>query len=261
MSCKTQKIQFLGIEIDNVTMGETVSRIEALIEKRKPSLVVTPNVQHMYILKYDDQFKEIYDNASLVIPDSTPILWATKLLGFPLKERVAGSDLLPALCAKAAEKGYKLFFLGSQPGVAKKAADILMQRNPGLIVSGVYSPPIGFEHDQKENEKIVHMIEKYIPDVLCVGLGSPKGEKWLWKIRDRIAVPVLISTGASFDFIAGKVKRAPLWMQKAGLEWLFRLIQEPRRLWKRYFFGNTVFIFYVFKEFIRLRILHSNKSR
>ena len=247
----TKRIKLFGIDIDNISNEETISEIELLIEKEKPSLVVTPNVHHINILQKDDEFKKIYRQASMVLPDSTPLIWASKLLGMPLKEKVTGSDLLPSFCKIAARKRYELFFLGSGPSIAKKAANILTNKNPGLKIVGTYSPSFGFENDEDENRKIVAMIKKCTPDVLFVGLGPPKQEKWIWKYKDEINVPVSIAVGASFDFISGNVKRAPKWMQKIGLEWLFRLCQEPRRLWKRYLIGNTIFIWLVLKEFIK----------
>ncbi len=247
----TKRVKLFGIDIDNISNEETISEIELLIEKKKPSLVVTPNVHHINILQKDDEFKKIYSQASMVLPDSTPLFWTSKILRRSLKEKVTGSDLLPSFCKIAAQKRYKLFFLGSGPNVAKKAANILTNKNPGLKIVGTYSPSFGFENDEDENRKIVAMIKKCTPDVLFVGLGPPKQEKWIWKYKDEINVPVSIAVGASFDFISGNIKRAPKWMQKIGLEWFFRLCQEPRRLWKRYLIGNTIFVWLVLKEFIK----------
>ncbi|HEB35561.1 MAG TPA: glycosyltransferase [Candidatus Aminicenantes bacterium] len=246
-----KRIELFEIGIDNISMEETFNVIEQLIKKKKPSLVVTPNVHHINILKNDDEFKKIYRQASMALPDSTPLIWASKLLGTPLKEKVAGSDLLPSFCKIAARKRYELFFLGSGPSIAKKAANILTKKYPGLKIVGTYSPPFGFENDEDENRKIVAMIKKCTPDVLFVGLGPPKQEKWIWRYKDEINVPVSIAVGASFDFVAGNVKRAPKWMQHIGFEWFFRLCQEPRRLWKRYLVGNIMFLWLVLKEFIK----------
>jgi len=250
---KRERIKLLGIDIDNINMKETINKIELLIEKKKPSLVITPNVHHINILQKDNEFRKIYKHASLVIPDSTPLLWSSKILGVPLKERVTGSDLLPLFSEVSAEKKYRLFFLGAKPGIAKKAAETLIQKNPRLEITGIYSPYFGFQNDGRENRKIVDMIKKCDPDVLFICLGPPKQEKWAWKHKDKIKVPVIICVGAAFDFIAGNLKRAPKWMQKIGLEWFFRLCQEPHRLWKRYLIGNIVFIWLVLKEFIKKR--------
>lgn len=249
------KITLFGIDIDNVDMQEAIQKIELLIKKKKASLVVTPNVHHINILKKDSEFRKVYKNASLVIPDSTPLTWFSKIVGMPLKERVAGSDLLPLLSSVAAENNFSFFFLGAGPGIARRAAEILIEKNPGLEIVGTYSPYFGFENNKEENGKIVEMIKKCKPDVLFVCLGPPKQEKWSWKHKDRINVPVIICAGAALDFVAGKVQRAPIWMQKMGLEWFHRYCQEPKRLWKRYFVGNAIFSWLAMKEFIKLRLI------
>lgn len=258
MKPRKEKVQFLNVQIDNLSMKGTIAEMEELIRQKKPSLVVTPNAHHIYLLKHDKVFREVYNDASLVIADSTAILWASKLFGRPLKERVPGSDLLPSFCKVAANKKIRIFFLGAGPGIAEKAAEILTGKHPGLKITGTYSPPFGFEKNEKENRKIIDIVKKCTPDVLFVGLGSPKSEKWGWKYKDEINVPVTISTGAGFDFIANKVKRAPVWIQKMGMEWFFRLVQEPTRLWKRYLVGNTIFAIQILIEFFKIRILRKN---
>ncbi|MBN2434898.1 MAG: WecB/TagA/CpsF family glycosyltransferase [Spirochaetes bacterium] len=245
---KPKRLKLFDIYIDNLTMQETLLRIEGMIKKKLPSLVITPNVQHINILKSDEEFRKLYSDAALILPDSTPLLWAAKILGRPLKEKVSGSDLFPEFCKFSAKKGYRIFLMGSKPGVAKKASIILSRKYPGLKIIGTYSPPFGFEHNEKENLKIVNAIKKQNPDVLFVGLGSPKGEIWGWKHLDEIKVPVVIGVGAAFDFIAGVVKRAPKWIQRSGLEWLYRFLQEPTRLWKRYLLGNAKFIWTFIQE-------------
>lgn len=254
------RVSFAGIEIDNLAMQEAIDKIEELIKNVKSSYVVTPNAAHIVLLQKDKEFKKIYQGARLVIPDGMPLLWGAKILGRPLKERVAGSDLLPVFCEIAAKKGYKLFFLGAGLGVAAKAALILSEKNTGLKIVGTYSPPLGFEDDEEENKTIVQVIKEAKPDILFVGLGAPKQEKWIWRHKDELQVPVSIGVGVTFDFVAGTVRRAPKWMQKCGLEWLFRLCQEPGRLWKRYLIGNAIFIWLVLKEFIKVRMLRRNNA-
>ncbi len=250
-----ERVSLFGIEIDNLTRKEVFSEIEKMIKQKKTNLVVTPNVQHINIIQKDKEFKKIYDEASLVINDSKPLLWSSRILGSPIKERIPGSDLLPLFCEVAAKKKYKLFFLGAEPGIAKKAAEILENKNPGLQIVQTYSPPFGFEHNQQENHKIIKMINSCNPDVLFVGLGTPKGEKWSWIHRNELSVSVIISVGAAFNFITQNVKRAPSWMQTMGLEWFHRLIQEPGRLWKRYLIGNAFFIWLTIKEAISKKLL------
>jgi len=210
--------------------------------------VVTPNVDHIVQLQKNADLKKVYKDAALVLADGMPLLWAAKFLGTPLKEKISGSDLFPKLCEVAARKGYKLFFCGGREGAADAAKAVLEQKNLGLNVVGTYCPPFGFENDEEENNKIIAMIKDSKPDILFVGLGAPKQEKWIHKYKEKYQVPVSIGIGVSFEFIAGMVKRAPVWMQKAGLEWFWRLMMEPGRLWKRYLIDDMQFFGLVFKQ-------------
>lgn len=173
-------------------------------------------------------------NASLILTDGKPLLWIANWYGTPIKEKISGSDLFPLLCEMAAEKGYKMFFLGAAEGVAAKAAENLMNRFKGLQVVGTYSPPFGFEKDPVEMDKIKSMIKEATPHILIVGLGCPKQEKFMYHHCAELGVPISFGLGASFDFEAGNIKRAPRWMANHGLEWLFRITQDPKRMAKRY---------------------------
>ena len=228
------RIKFLNIEVDNITMNEANKEIDRLILKRKPSYVVTPNVDHIVKLENDEEFKEVYKEADLVLTDGQPLIWISKILKNPIVEKVSGSDLFPRTCQLAAEKGYTVFLLGAAEGVAKIAAEKLKSKYKGLNIVGTYSPPYGFENDKDEKKKIIEMINKVHPDILAVGLGAPKQEKFLKRFKNELNVPVSLAIGASIDFEAGKVKRCPVWMQKRGLEWFYRLLKEPKRMFKRY---------------------------
>jgi len=179
-------------------------------------------------------FRRIYREAHAVVADGMPIVWTSRIAGTPLKQRVAGSDMLTELGLWLERKRYRLFFLGAAEGVAEEAKRRLQERFPALMIVGCYSPPFGFESMEEENEKIVAMIREARPDILLVGLGAPKQEKWIYRRYRQYRVPVSIGVGATFDFLAGRIRRAPVWMQKAGLEWMWRLMREPRRLWRRY---------------------------
>ncbi len=248
---KMKTVNFLGVTIDNVTWDETCDRICQLVQKKEPSFVVTPNVDHIVRLQNDGDFLQIYQEASLVLADGMPLLWGSRFLGQPIKEKISGSDLVPKCAALAAEKGLKLFFLGGREGAALGAKAVLKKRHPELKVVDCYSPPFGFEKDAAENEKIVRLIKRAKPDILFVGLGSPKQENWISKYHQEIEVPVSIGIGVTFEFIAGMVKRAPVWMQKCSLEWFWRLIMEPRRLWRRYLVDDMQFFLLILREKIR----------
>ena len=227
-------MKFMNTEVDNLTMEEALVRIDELIQENKNAYVVTPNVDHIVQLERGGELVDVYKQADLILTDGKPLIWISKWYGTPIKEKISGSDLFPRLCALAADKGYKMFFLGAAEGVAAKAAEELTKKNPGLRVVGTYSPPIGFEKDEKELENIKQLIREAAPHILIVGLGCPKQELFILHHKDELGVPISLGLGASLDFEAGNIKRAPKWMANHGLEWLFRITQDPKRMAKRY---------------------------
>jgi N-acetylglucosaminyldiphosphoundecaprenol N-acetyl-beta-D-mannosaminyltransferase len=248
MTVFPRRIRLCGVGIDDVNMNEAVAMVEYAIRLKSDAYAVTPNVDHVVKLQDDAEFRKLYDEADCVFADGMPLLWGAKFLGLPLKEKISGSDLFPELCRVSARKGYRLFFLGGREGAAAQAADILRKKYPGIDIAGVYSPPMGFEKDRAENEKIVRMIKEAKTDILFVGLGAPKQEKWVYCHRREYGAGISIGIGVTFEFTAGMVKRAPVWMQKAGLEWTWRLFMEPKRLWRRYLVEDTRFLSLLLRE-------------
>lgn len=177
------RMKFLNIEIDNLTMDEAIDRIDELIIDKIPSYVVTPNVDHIVKLENDNEFKQVYREADLILTDGMPLIWISKLKKMPIKEKVSGSDLFPRVCDLAAQKGYKIFLLGAAEGVADKASKNLMEKYNGLEIVGAYSPPYGFEQKEEEIKKIINIVNDVKPDILAVGLGAPKQEKFIYKYR------------------------------------------------------------------------------
>jgi N-acetylglucosaminyldiphosphoundecaprenol N-acetyl-beta-D-mannosaminyltransferase len=237
-----QRVAIAGVTIDNVTMAEAIARIESMILDRVPRFVVTPNVDHIVQVRRNEEFAALYREASLVLADGMPLIWASRFCGTPLKEKVSGADLFPRFCAVAATRGYRVFFMGGRPGAAQRSAELLTRRHPGLQVVGVECPPLGFEKDPVENIRLIERISMARPDVLFVGLGSPKGELWIHRHLGDCRVPVSIGVGAAFDFVAGLVRRAPVFMQRLGVEWLWRLMLEPRRMYRRYLVDDPMFL-------------------
>ncbi|MDT9337169.1 WecB/TagA/CpsF family glycosyltransferase [Clostridium perfringens] len=228
------RIKLLNTEVDNLTMEEAIDEAEKLLLENKTSYIVTPNVDHIVKLEEDKEFQEVYRNANLILTDGMPLIWISKIKKNPIKEKISGSDFFPKLCERAATKGYSIFLLGAAEGVAAKAAENLKEKYKGLNVVGTYSPSYGFEKKSDEVKYIIKIINDAKPDILAVGLGAPKQEKFLYKYKMDLNVPISLAIGASIDFEAGNIRRAPLWMQKFGLEWFYRLCKEPKRMFKRY---------------------------
>lgn len=224
----------LGVPFHSVTIDEAIDFIEEKIDEGGFHQVATANVDFLMHSMRDKGLQEILCSCDLVVPDGMPILWAAKLLGSSLKERVCGIDLVPRLAKLCLERHFSIFLLGASDAVSARAADNLKRSFPGLRIAGRYSPPAR-PLKQMNHEEILQKIAQAKPDILLVAFGNPKQEKWIAMHRDRLQVPVCIGVGGSFDFVAGSVSRAPGWMQNCGLEWLYRVSQEPKRLAQRYF--------------------------
>jgi N-acetylglucosaminyldiphosphoundecaprenol N-acetyl-beta-D-mannosaminyltransferase len=251
------KIKIFGIDIDNYSLEEVVKKIIAHARYNKtPKYVVTPNVHHLVILQKDRDFQKVYQNAFLSVADGVPLLWVAKLQKTPLSGRVNGTDLFQKLCTAAAEQDLRVFLLGGRPGAAGQAAAILQQKNPGLKIAGTYCPPYGFEQDEAELTRINQKIKAAAPDILFVGLVAQKLEKWMAAYSQELGVPISLGIGVSFELVGGVVKRAPKWMQLAGLEWFYRLMVEPKRLFKRTVIFSVVFIWLLLKQQLGLSRLN-----
>lgn len=215
-------------------MNGAVQAVDELIMQHKKAYVVTPNVDHLVRLEKDSEFRKIYADADLILTDGQPLVWLSKIYGHPVKEKVSGSDLFPHVCQLAAEKGYSMYFFGAAEGVADKAADILRRQYPGLRIVGTYSPPLGFDNNLTQLDDCLNRINACAPNILVLALGAPKQEKFIYRNRAKLQFDVALNIGATLDFVAGNVKRAPRWMSRCGLEWLYRITQDPKRLAKRY---------------------------
>lgn len=242
------KIQLFDLPFDNFDYEDFMQYIDLTVQSGESAYVVTCNVDHLIKLRKDEQFRQVYSEAGSIVADGMPLVWASKILRKPLKRRVSGADLLNQLGQKLENRGYRMFFLGASEGVAEKAKQQLLLTFPNLQIVGTHSPSYGFEKNDEENERIIEMIREAKPDIVWVGVGAPKQEKWIHSHHQRYGPSLSIGVGATFDFISGHVKRAPLRIQKLGLEWLWRLFQEPKRLWKRYLIDDMQFLGLLIKE-------------
>lgn len=230
---RAARCNVLGVNVSAVTMADVIERMGDWIEQRRPNYVcVTPAHGVMDCLG-DPNLRGIFNRSGLTTPDGMAIVWLMKLRGLRRVERVYGPDLLLAACARSLERGWSHYFYGGAPGVAERLAERLGERFPGLRVAGACSPPFR-PLTPEEDGAIVEQINAQNPDVVWVGISTPKQERWMAEHVGRLNAPVLLGVGAAFDFLAGVKRQAPRWMQRSGLEWLFRLASEPRRLWPRY---------------------------
>ncbi|WP_249598482.1 WecB/TagA/CpsF family glycosyltransferase [Peribacillus frigoritolerans] len=250
-----RKINIFGVNFDNLEMIGAVEAINDLIKRNKNNsskgFVVTPNVDHLVNIDKNKEFERVYEKASLRFVDGMPIVLLSRLFGKVFKAKISGADLTPELFELAHKKKYRIFIFGSKPGVADKVANIYKNKFGENYQIATLSPPIGFENDKDELKKNIEKINEFSPDILFVSLGSPKGETFIYNNLDSLNVPVSIQVGAAIDFMAGTVKRAPVWMQNFSLEWFYRFIKEPRRMFKRYFVNDLYFIKLVIKEIIK----------
>ena len=235
------RVNILGVGIHAVNPDEAVDRIERFVAKGGAHYVCVSNVFSIMMSQRDAEFRRITNEADLAVPDGMPLAWLVRWHGYDQKDRVYGPDLMLACCERSIETGTSHFFYGGASGVPELLGQKLTERFPGLKVAGCYSPPFR-PLTPAEDEEVVRMINDSGADIVWVGLGAPKQERWMDQHAGRITAPVMIGVGAAFPFHTGTLKQAPKWMQKSGLEWLFRLCVEPRRLWRRYLLNNPLFI-------------------
>ncbi len=237
--------------IDRISMDyAAVLMVEALLHRgqRPPLTVVGPNAHLVMLAEHDSRFADAMQEADLAVPDGVSVVMASRVLGVPIPERVTGGDLMERMCREAAHYGFRVYFLGGLPGSAVMAAHNLRARYPGLCICGTSCPPLGFENRPSEQARILREIDAASPDLLCVAFGAPRQEIWMQQNRAHLNVGAILPVGAAFDTQAGLRRRAPRWVQAIALEWLFRLLMEPRRLGRRYLIGNTQFILLVLRQ-------------
>jgi N-acetylglucosaminyldiphosphoundecaprenol N-acetyl-beta-D-mannosaminyltransferase len=237
-----KQVDLLGVRIDDVTTDEVLQSIDRYVTEPQLRLICTPNADHVVKAWHDDEFRSIINGCDLAIPDGMAVIYGSRLLGTPLGGNVAGRLLVPRLCERAATTGYRIFLFGAAPGVAAEAARKLTSDYSGLQIAGTFSPPLGFERDSDANEHALSVVNAARADILLVALGAPKQEKWIVANRQRISASVAIGVGGTFDILAGRVREAPEWATRIGAEWLFRMLQEPGRLGRRYLIDDQEFV-------------------
>lgn len=243
-------VKILNLEIDNISKSELLKRLDS-------GVIFTPNVDHLVKLQKDHEFMKAYRIADYRLCDSKVVYYASRFLGSPIQEKISGSDLFPAFYDyHRNNETIKIFLLGGREGVAKKAQENVNARVGREIVIAAHSPSFGFEKNEAECQEIIDMVKNSGATVLAVGVGAPKQEKWIHKYKDQLPnIKIFMAVGATLDFEAGTKPRSPVWMSEVGLEWLHRLLSEPRRLWRRYLFDAPVFLWLVFKQKLKSSML------
>jgi N-acetylglucosaminyldiphosphoundecaprenol N-acetyl-beta-D-mannosaminyltransferase len=243
----------LGIRVDAVEIPDVLAQMDRwILERTRCHSIALAGMFGITEAQRDAGLKHVFNSADLVVPDGMPLIWIGRLRGRSLARRVYGPELMLESCENGRTKGYRHFFLGGAPGVPERLSAALQARFPGLQVAGVFSPPYR-SVSPEEDEEIVAAINAAACDILWVGLGSPKQDRWMYEHRERLNVPVVVAVGAAFDMNSGTIKQAPVWMREHGFEWLYRLLQDPRRLWRRYLVNGAKFLVYVALEFTGLK--------
>lgn len=242
----------LGVGISAINMQVVLEVIDGWIRSRDSHYVCVTGVHGVMESQRDEGLRSIHNAAGLVTPDGMPLVWLSRLRGHRHVSRIYGPDLMLTLCNHSVPQGYRHFLYGGATRVPEKLGQNLRDRFSGIKIAGMFSPPFR-PLTTEEDAHIVHMINASKPDIVWVGLSTPKQERWMAEHVTKLDAPVLIGVGAAFDFIAGLKKQAPFWMQRSGLEWLFRLITEPRRLWRRYLINNPLFVWLILKQSLGLK--------
>ena len=240
---KGRQVYIDGVRLDAITEDECNDFILDSLDRGRGGYVVTPNVDHLRRCQFDDVFRDVLARADLAVPDGMPVIWASRIQGTPLPARVPGSSLINTLSRAAAERGRSIFLLGGDPGTAEHAAQVLKSRYPNLKVAGTCCPKVGMDLDPHTYERLRILLQNAKPDIVFVGLGSPKQERFIRVIHSVLPQAWWLGIGISFSFVSGRVRRAPPWIQRLGLEWAFRLTQEPAKLARRYLVDGIPFAF------------------
>jgi N-acetylglucosaminyldiphosphoundecaprenol N-acetyl-beta-D-mannosaminyltransferase len=241
----------LGVRVNVIQIPEVVKIVKQWVIRRDNGRYVAVTGMHgVTEAQHDARFKEILNAADLTVPDGMPLVWLGRLRGFQLKRRVYGPELMLAVCAEVAKTGVRHFFYGATPSTLESLTAALTRRSPNIEIAGMISPPFR-TLTAAEDREFVTQINAARPDILWIGLSTPKQERWMYDHRDRLDVPAMIGVGAAFDIHAGRTKQAPVWMREHGLEWLYRLVHEPRRLWRRYLVFGSEFVFLVLRDYFR----------
>jgi N-acetylglucosaminyldiphosphoundecaprenol N-acetyl-beta-D-mannosaminyltransferase len=254
---KESRVNILGVGVSAISLDEAVARTEVLLDGDVQGYICVTGVHGIMEAQTDSEFRRILNRSFLTTPDGMPTVWLGKASGFKAMTRVYGPDYMVAVCSRSVDRGYRHFLYGGKPGVAEELRAELMRRFPGIQIVGTYTPPFRPLNEQEEDELTTQLTDSRA-DILWCGLSTPKQERFMASYQGRLPVQLMVGVGAAFDLLSGNLSEAPDWMKKAGLQWFYRLIKEPRRLWRRYLANNPRFAWLTFLQFSRLRTFNLN---
>jgi len=246
-----ESFDLLGVRVEAVQIADVIRRMEKWIDERaSPRFIAVANTHVLVEARQNASFKEVLNSADLCVPDGMPLIWYGRFRGYSLARRVYGPELMMAFCRDTVPKSVRHYFYGGAPEGSEELVRRLKESCPGIQIAGCDAPPFR-DVTPEEDDQAIERINSAGPDVVWVGLGCPKQERWMWSHRGRLSAPVMVGVGQAFDLLAGRKKSAPRWMREHGLEWIFRFLQEPRRLWRRYLVYNTKFMGALFLEILQ----------
>lgn len=254
---KMEEFFIAGVKVSAINMVDACFAMESVIKDKRQKYICVCPVSTIVECNRDENVRKVINAAYLVTPDGMPLVWIGKMRGFRNMNRVYGPDLMLKFLEVACEKGYSNFFYGSKNSVLEKLTANLLKKYPNLKIAGKYSPPFS-PLNEEEDKEIINIINNSSPDIVWVGIGNPKQEVWMAEHLGKIKASLMIGVGAAFDFLAGTKPQSPRWIRDNGFEWLFRLLTEPKRLWKRYLIGNALFLWFFLEELIRVKFLKKN---
>jgi N-acetylglucosaminyldiphosphoundecaprenol N-acetyl-beta-D-mannosaminyltransferase len=254
-------VSLMGARFSDVSESDAVDTIVRAAMARRGHWTITANLDHLRRYTRDQQVEALIDGADMVVADGTPLIWASRLAGIPLSQRVAGSDMIWSICEAASGHDASVFLLGGDPGVAERAAGVLVDRFPDLEIAGTFCPPVGFERDEVQLDRIERELQRTAPRIVLVGLGFPKQDLLIERLRRGMPQASFVGVGISLSFVAGDVTRAPEWTHKLGLEWAHRLLKEPRRLVRRYLVQGVPFALHLFADGLWHRVTGGRGGR
>jgi N-acetylglucosaminyldiphosphoundecaprenol N-acetyl-beta-D-mannosaminyltransferase len=257
---KHTKVNILGTMVSSLTMVELFADWCQLIDEGQKSQVCITPVNSILAARATARVQEIYNNAGYVLCDGVPVKWASEFLGTPIKERITGLDVLPRIFPFAVERNFTVFLLGASPGVAETLKSVMQVKYPSVKIVGTFVPPFRVVFSEEENQEMINAINALKPDILLVSLTAPKQDIWIAENLTELNTHLAIGIGGAFEVAAGMIKRAPAWMQKTGLEWFYRFLQEPKRMFKRYFVEAPVFIPLIIQQKLNTRFGRPGKS-